>query len=164
MDVTPYDVFLGVHVGAGVLGLLLGPPVFAAARRPDRRPALRWAYQAALVVLVVAVAGAVAAHWSDLDTGARAAFGGLVLLGAVIVARGHLALRALRQRRAGWQQRYLDHVYFTYVSLWEGFVLVAILESGLPAWLAPMAAVGILVAGAALLSWYKRRILDPETV
>lgn len=159
-DVTLYDVFLGVHIAAGVLGLILGPSVFTAVGRRGGRPVLRWAYQSSLVVLVVAVAGAVAAHWAELDAGGRAVFGGLIVLGAVIVARGQLALRTLRQRRAGWQQRYLDHVYFTYVSLWQGFVIVAVLDTDLPVWLVPVVAVGILVAGAALLGWYKRRVLD----
>ncbi|MQA88191.1 MAG: hypothetical protein GEV03_27120 [Streptosporangiales bacterium] len=111
------------------------------------------------MILVVAIIGTVAAHWPSLDPVTRAIFAGLCALGVVVLARGLLALRAVKQAGSNWQKTYISHIYFTYISLWEGFFIVAVIDLGLPAWLVPVVALVVLVAGAYLLSRYKRKVL-----
>lgn len=43
--------------------------------------------------------------------------------------------------------RYLDHVGFTLVALFDAFIVVAVLNLGAPGWLVATAGVGIAVAG-----------------
>jgi hypothetical protein len=51
----------------------------------------------------------------------------------------------------------MNHIYFTYISLWEGFFIVGLFDLNAPAWLMGLVAVGVLVLGAILFSRYKRQ-------
>lgn len=53
-------------------------------------------------------------------------------------------------------------MYFSYISLWEGFVIVGLLDLGAPLWLVAGAAVGVLVLGGILLNTYKRLIMSTQ--
>ena len=153
-------VFLGLHVAGGVLGLLIGP---LAIRPPvDRRFRLtiRWSYLASLVVLAGFLAALVAVDWSSrLDAGQRGIFGALTLFAFFILARVALSFRTAAERGPGWQARYMNHVYFSYVSLWEGLFIVTLGDLGVAPWLIALVAVGIVVLGATLLRTYQRRVL-----
>lgn len=137
-----HSVFIVLHAAAGLLSLTFG---VLALRRPvwfDR-------YLGALVAMAVFLAAAVARSWPDLDAGTRAVFAGLGVLAAVMLARA-VAARALV--RSGPPHRaYVGHVGFTLISLFDGFVVVAVLDLGGPGWLAAAAAVtGVLVGHLAL--------------
>lgn len=154
-----YLTLLGLHIAAGVLGLIIGAFAFRPPRAPGDRALIRYAYLGSLTVLVVAVIGAVAAHWPTLDPVTQVVFSGLGALGVFVIARGFLALRSVRRKRGGWQKSYMRHIYFTYISLWEGFVIVAVIDLGLPGWLVPVVAVGVLILGGYLVNRYQRQVL-----
>jgi hypothetical protein len=86
-------------------------------------------------------------------------FVGLAGLGVVMVGRLALAWRAARSGRAGWQERYIGHVFFTYVSLWVGFLIVPALNSPAPVVAVVLVVVTVPIVGIVLLSRYKRRSL-----
>jgi len=157
------DVLLTVHICAGVVGLVIGLFVLRPPAAGDKRAALRWLYAASLVVLVAAVAAAITAGWPQFDTATRIVFVGLCGLGAFMLLRIYLGFRLAGQRSGSWQGPYMNHVYFTYISLWEGFVIIAILDSGLPRWLVPVgipvSMVAILLIGGFAINRYQRRVL-----
>ncbi|MGI8647652.1 MAG: hypothetical protein DLM55_10695 [Acidimicrobiales bacterium] len=154
-----HEVLLAVHICAGAVGLVAGlfalhPPALG-----DKRGVVRGLYVVSLATLVLAVAGSIAAGWSGLDNTTRAVFIGLVGLGAFILFRICQSFQLARRRPGSWQGLYMNHVYFTYISLWEGFVIIAILDSDLPRWLIPVGMVGILLIGGFAIARYQRRVL-----
>ncbi len=154
-----HDALLAVHICAGAVGLFVGLFALRPPTPGDKRDSLRWLYAISLVVLVVAVAGAIPAEWSELGTTTRVVFVGLCGLGAFMLVRIYLGFRLARQRSGSWQGPYMNHVYFTYISLWEGFVIIAILGSELPGWLVPVGMVAILLLGGFAINRYQRRVL-----
>jgi hypothetical protein len=54
---------------------------------------------------------------------------------------------------------YMNHIYFTYISLWEGLVIGGLFDLGAPPALIGVVAVGLVIVGAIPFNVYKRRIL-----
>jgi hypothetical protein len=136
-----------LHAAAGVTAfaagcLALSPP--AAERRAPLRLPL---YLASLWLMVAFMAGAMAAHWRQLATAEQAVFGGLLLLGLFMAWRGWAAWRLLRTREGAWRLPYMEHVGFTLIALWDGFVIVLAVDLGAPVWLVLVLAVLGVVAG-----------------
>lgn len=151
-------VFLAFHVAGGVLGLAVGLFAFHPPQTPQVRLWLRRLYAAALVDLAVFLVAIVAADWATLGATPRIIFSVLIGLAAVILIRLFLAFRLARQQLDGWQIPYVNHIYFTYISLWEGFFIVGLIDLGAPGWMVGAVAVGVLIVGGILLNRYKRGI------
>jgi hypothetical protein len=148
------------HAGAGIAGLVAGLASFAPPRDADGRSWVRWAYLALLAVMFVTLIALVAVDWEGLDTAARIAFAALTGLAAVMMLRIVLAVRVASSREPGWEGRYIGHVYFTYISLWMGFVILPALNLPMPQVTVPVIAVGVLLIGQTLVGRYKRRVLS----
>ncbi len=155
---TLRTVFLTLHVAGGVLGLLVGLFSFHPPQTTDFRLWLRRAYATAIGVLAVFLVALVALDWSSLGPTPRIIFVALIGLAAVIVTRLFLAFRLTWQQPAGWHVPYMNHIYFTYISLWEGFFIVGLIDLGAPGWLVGAVAVGVLVLGGIVFNIYKRGI------
>jgi hypothetical protein len=134
-----------VHTAAGVLAFGFGLTIIGAAR-DSRRPLRFRAYQASLVVLVATLLLAIALDWGDLDSGTRVAFSLLVVLALFMVWRADRAGRLRTDASVGARQTLIDHVGFTLVALFDGFVIVSAIDLDLPAW----AVVVIGVLGVAI--------------
>jgi hypothetical protein len=152
-------IFLSLHAASGVLGLVLGVFAFRLPETKGFRPRLLRAYAATLVSLGVFLAATVALDWTGIGVMQQVIYAVLVALAAVIVTRIFLGLRAAAVRPARWQEKYLNHVYFTYISLWEGFFIVGLIDLGAPGWLVAAVALVVLVVGAAVFNRYKRSVL-----
>ncbi|MPY97061.1 MAG: hypothetical protein GEU97_03565 [Actinophytocola sp.] len=152
-------VLVSLHSLAGIGGLLAG--LIAIRPRPGSAGAVRVAYLVCLGGLLASVVVLIAVDWPGLTGGARVAFTGLAVLAAVMVVRMVRALAVAAASRPGWQDRYVDHVYFTYVSLWAGFVVVPALTLPYPQIGVPLAVVAVLAIGHVLVSRYKQR-LSPQ--
>jgi hypothetical protein len=59
----------------------------------------------------------------------------------------------------GWQRRYIDHIFFGYISLWIGFLVVPALNLPYPQIVIPTVALGALALGRALVTRYQKRVL-----
>lgn len=153
-------VLVSLHSLAGIGGLITG---LAAIRpRPGGAGAARVTYVVCLGALLASIVVLIAVDWPELAAGARVAFTGLAVLAAVMVFRMVRALAVAAESLPGWQDRYVDHVYFTYVSLWAGFVVVPALNLPYPQVGVPLAVVAVLAIGHVLVSRYKRR-LSPQS-
>jgi hypothetical protein len=151
-------VFLSLHVVGGILGLVVGLFSFQPPETIDFRLWLRRLYAAAVGVLAVFLVALVALDWSSLGLTSRIVFLVLIGLAAVIVARLVLAFRLARRQPPGWQGIYMNHIYFSYISLWEGFFIVGLIDLGAPAWLVAAVAVGVLIVGGIAFNTYKHGI------
>jgi cobalamin synthase len=151
-----------VHAGSGIAGLVVGLGSFAPPRDGDSGSWVRWVYLACIAVMFVTLIALVVVDWEGLDTTARVAFTALTGLAAAMMLRIVLAVRVASSREAGWQERYIGHVYFTYISLWMGFVILPALNLPMPQLTVPVIAVAVLLIGQTLVGRYKRRVL-PES-
>jgi hypothetical protein len=154
--------FLSIHVFGGGLGLLLGAFAMRPPDTKNSRLPVRLGYAAALVILVGFLYATLAVDWPGLAPTSRIVFAVLAGLGAFILVRLSLAFRISQQRSANWQTKYINHVYFTYISLWEGFFIVGLIDLGAPSWLVASIAVGVLVVGGYLSNRYKRKVVNPS--
>jgi cobalamin synthase len=154
------NILVVAHAGAGIAGLIAGLGSFAPPRDADGRSWVRWTYLALIAVMFVTLIALVAVDWEGLDTTARIAFTALAGLAAVMMLRIVLALRVASSREPGWEGRYIGHVYFTYISLWMGFVILPALNLPMPQLTVPVIAVVVLLIGRALLGRYKRGVLS----
>jgi hypothetical protein len=149
-----------VHAAAGIAGLIAGLASFAPPRDADGRSWVRWIYLACIAVMFVTLIVLVAVDWEGLDTTARVAFTALTGLAAVMMLRIVLAVRVASSHGAGWEGRYISHVYFTYISLWMGFVILPALNLPMPQVTVPVIAVVVLLIGRTLVGRFKRRVVS----
>lgn len=147
-----------LHALPGLVGLAAG---FLSLRPPqadDGRRVWRLVYGACVAILIAGLVVLLAYDWGDLDATARVAFTGLAGLAAVMGYRLHRARREAADRTADWQGRYVAHVYFTYVSLWVGFLVVPALAMPMPQVAVPLAVVAVVATGGVLVGRYRRRL------
>jgi NhaP-type Na+/H+ or K+/H+ antiporter len=152
-------VLVVIHASAGVGGLLTGLAALSPPSHLDNRGWVRRLYQLCIAILLVSMVVLVAIDWNGLDVGGRVAFSGLTALGAVMAYRIARASREAARQEPRWQDRYIRHVYFTYISLWEGFVILPALNLPLPQLSVPLVAIAVLLIGHVLIARYRSRIL-----
>lgn len=146
-----------VHVASGVGGLLLGLAVFRP--RPGRPDLAGMTYLVLIALLLGSLSGLIALDWAELEPGARIAFVALAGLGVVMLFRMCRAAAESVAATPGWQDRYIDHVFFTYIALWIGFLVLPALNLPYPAVAVPVVAGGVLATGLFAVARYKRRVL-----
>lgn len=101
--------------------------------------------------MIAFLAGAILAHASHLDAMQRFTFPGLFLLSVYMLFRGVQARSVLVSHSADWFPRYVDHIGFTLIALFEGFIIVGGIDVGAPAWLtAAVAVLGVLAGNRTL--------------
>jgi hypothetical protein len=63
----------------------------------------------------------------------------------------------LRRRSQQWRLPYMEHVGFTLIALWDGFVIVLVIDLGPPGWLVGVLAVLGVMVGNRALHWAEAR-------
>ena len=140
-----------LHAAAGVAAFVAGCLALFPPEAEQRARQLFGVYLVSLVLMIVFLVAALATHWQELTTEEQVIFGGLFLLGLYMGWRALLA-RGLLERRSGqWQLPYMNHIGFTLIALWDGFVVVLAIDLGAPGWLVVVLAVlGVVVGSRAL--------------
>lgn len=157
------SVLVMIHAGSGVAGLIIGLPALAPRLAAELRGRwIRQLYAGCVVALVASMAMLITVDWPHLQAGARTAFTGLAALGAVMVYRVVRADQQARTPTPGWQARYLDHIYFTYIALWIGFLIVPALNLPAPQVAVPIVVIATLAVGHTLIGRYRDRLLAPD--
>jgi hypothetical protein len=129
------------HAAAGSIALVLSCAVLVP---PRRRHSVRFlTYLVSVIVLVVFLVAVVVVDWPGLEGGQRVTFSLLTGLGLYTAWRAIMAYRLLERRPVEWRTAYVDHVGFTAISLFDGFVLVGAIDLRAPL---PVV-VGVGVAG-----------------
>jgi hypothetical protein len=149
------SVLIVLHATAGLAALAAGS---AALWRRWPFPAYFWSL-AACIVFLAAVIGV---DWSRLGTPSRAVFCAFIALGGYMIWRADQA-RRVRLAGAGRRSpRYLDHLGFTLVALLDAAVVIAVLDSGTPAWVVAAIGAAIAAGGHYGIRVLKARLRRPQ--
>jgi hypothetical protein len=84
-------------------------------------------------------------------------FPGLFGLALYMFYRARSAGRLLDSRPSGWQHDTIEHIGFTLISLFEGFIIVTVLNLGGPEWLVALLAVLGVLGGRRAIGLAQRR-------
>jgi hypothetical protein len=143
-----HDLLIIMHAASATISFFAGGfLIFFPRAESDRR--LVGLYWWTLVGMVVLLAGAILVYWVEYSTTERIIFPGLFGLGVYMLYRAQSAKHSLKSQQVGWKRAYIEHIGFTLISLFEGFVIVSGLTSGFPGW-----AVGILaILGVLIGRW-----------
>jgi hypothetical protein len=143
-------VLISLHAASGLVAFAAG--CLALRRRPFFP-----VYLGALASLLGFLVLAVASDWPQLDQAARILFTAFIAFGGLMAWQAVEARRLLPAPHARPTAAYLDHLGFTLVALFDGFVVIVAIDLGAAAGLA--AAVGGLgaVAGHVALRAVKAR-------
>ena len=136
--------------GAGCLAIF--SPTYMANQR------IFGVYWWSLVAMVILLAGAIVVYWSEYSDIERIIFPGLLGLALFMLFRGWGAGLVLQTQQKDWKLGYIEHIGFTLISLFEGFIIVSGLNSGFPVWLVGIVAVIGLLLGRWLIGVSQRRI------
>jgi hypothetical protein len=72
--------------------------------------------------------------------------------------RARNARRLLQDHQGAWNHEYIEHIGFTLISLFEGFIIVAVLNAGGPGWLVAILAILGILAGRSVIGFAQRRV------
>jgi hypothetical protein len=160
-----YGIFIALHAMAGVLAFVAGCQ--ATMHR-------RWftTYFWSLVGLMVFLILAIAVRWSEFDGAARLLFAAFTALGVFMVWRAWRAGRILASTRPDTTSeevgerstRYLAHVGFTLVALFDAFVVITVLDLGAAGWLVAVIGVAVAIAGHFAVVDMERRLTPTSAV
>ena len=140
-----HNVLIILHAAAATIGFFAGCFLVFSRRNTLTQ---RWfgLYWWTLVGMVVLLAGAILVFWTEYSSAERIIFPGLFALALYMLYRARSANRLLGTQQNGWRHDYIEHIGFTLISLFEGFIIVSGLNSGLPVWLVALVAIlGVLV-------------------
>ncbi|WP_102141025.1 hypothetical protein [Mycobacterium hubeiense] len=146
-----HDVLIAVHAVFGGLAFVAG----LVALRSGRLFAI---FLWSLVGTIASLAGAVIVGWAAYTTAERIIFLGLTALGVYMVARG-VGAAQLRPAGGPSTRRYVSHLGFNLIALFDAFVVVLVLDLGGPVWLMVVAGVAIAVGGHFLLDAIEHRVV-----
>ncbi len=107
--------------------------------------------------LIIFMVGAMIAHWYELTGLEKGIFTGLVVLACYMLYRA-IHARKLFQA-SGVSEKYIDDVGFTLISLFNGFIIVALIDLSAPAWSVAAGAILATIVGTKLIAQTKRRYL-----
>lgn len=145
-----HSVLVAVHATAATIAWLAG----LVALREGR---LFSVHRGAQVVMAVALAAAVVVGWSGYTPVTRIVFPGLLVLAVAMIVRTELAARERPGTTGAVTAGYVDHLGFALISLSVGFVLIALLNAGVPVWVAVTVGVATVLAGRVGVRTAQRR-------
>jgi hypothetical protein len=153
-------ILIVLHATFATLGFVLGCLLLA--RLPEAATSRRFVvYSLSIWVAMLLLFTVVIVDWSELDLIKRIAFTGLSGLGVYLLWRTERARAALRARRDGWRPRFIGHVGFVLISLFDGFCIVTAIDLHLPPVLiAVIAVLGVLAGIWAIRRATKREIAN----
>ena len=150
-------IFITLHSISATVGFFAGSflmvsPVYTSSQR------FFGLYWWTLVGMSVFLAGSILVSWVQYSVIERIVFPGLLALSLYMLYRAWNAKRLLQDQPDTWKHDYLEHIGFTLISLFEGFIIVSGLNAGLPGWsVALIGILGILI-GRWLILFSRRRV------
>jgi hypothetical protein len=157
MDIQAiHNVLIILHASAATICFFTGC-LLVFVRAYTANQALFNLYWWSLTGMAILLLGAIITRWTEYSNLERIIFPGLLVLAFYMLYRARSANLLLRTQQNDWKQGYIEHIGFTLISLFEGFIIVSGLNSGIPGWLVALLAIlGILIGGW-LIGFAKRR-------
>ena len=151
-----HAILIIIHASIAFIAFFLGILAVRPPRNPDL-PLLYRSYLIALWLMVLSLIVVVSVDWIHLAKESRMIFTALSLFAIFIAWRGTKAADQLRNRTDSWELAYIDKVGFTIISLFVGFSIIFVLESGGPVWEGVVVGVLAVLAGRMAISAYKKK-------
>ena len=152
-----HNTFILFHAAAATLAFVAGLLLIFSTKYFSSR-GLFYLYLWSLIAMALLLAGAIAAYWSNYSDVERIVFPGLLGLSLFMLFRAWGAGIVFATQQTNWKLGYVEHIGFTLISLFEGFIIVGGLDLGLPGWLVAIVAVLGLLAGRWLIGSAKQRV------
>ena len=151
-----HSVLIILHSAAATIAFLAGSLLIFSTTYTSNQKLFNL-YLWTLIGMAILLAGAIIVGWQEYTDAERIVFPGLLGLALFMIFRGWGAGLVLGAHQRDWMLGYIEHIGFTLVSLFEGFIIVSGLNSGLPGWLVAIVAVLGLLVGRWVMSQAKRR-------
>lgn len=145
-----------LHALAGLVAFVAGY-LLVSAGSPVKKRWLLWVYLIAMTSLTIFLFGALVSHWTQIGVTQQIVFGGLTLLGFYVVWCAYQAWRLLNKRPAGWHNQFIDAVGFTLIALFDGFVIVGLIDVSVPTVIVVALGIGAIIVGRVGLERIKKR-------
>jgi hypothetical protein len=158
MDVQSlHNILIMLHAAAAAISFFVGCLlIFAPTSISNQR--LFGLYWWSLIGMVVLLIGAMLVYWNEYSDTERIVFPILLGLAMFMLYRAHNASRLLKAQQNDWKLGYIEHIGFTLISLFEGFVIVTVLNAGGPGWLVALLAILGVFAGRSMIGLAQRRV------
>lgn len=149
-------IFITLHAASGIISFFAGLSLlFLTIHIANKR--FFNLYLWALIGLLIFLAGAMIAYWTHYTNAERIIFSGLFGLGIYMLYRARNARQLLITQRSNWKHGYISHIGFTLISLFDGFIIVTVVNSGGPGWLVALFAILGVVVGNLAIALAQRR-------
>jgi hypothetical protein len=158
MDISSmHNSFIVFHAATATLAFLAGCLLISSTKYFSSRR-LFYVYSWSLIAMAILLAGAIVASWKEYSDIERVVFPGLLGLALFMLFRAWGAGVVFATQRKDWKLGYVEHIGFTLISLFEGFIIVGGLDIGFPGWLVAVVAIAGLLAGRWWIGSIKRRV------
>jgi hypothetical protein len=158
MDVhVIHNVLIALHAASATLSFIAGCWLIFFPRQLSNGQLLAL-YWWTLVASIVLLAAAILSYLTEYSSIERIVFPALFVLGIYMLYRAQSARRRLQTQPTGWKHDAIEHIGFTLISLFEGFIIVSGLNSGLPGWLVALIAILGVLLGRWLIGTAQRRV------
>ena len=154
MDV--WLVLIILHATSAVICFVSGLAIISPTRA-KRRPWLLSTCIASLLGMITFMVAATIAHWHRITIAEQIIFPCLAGLGLYMLYRGLSARKRLRHEPV--RENYIDDVGFILISLFNGFVVVLLIDLSTPGWLIAVGVVLAVAIGTRSIQSAKRRYL-----
>jgi len=158
MDVhSLHNVLIMLHAAAAAISFFAGCFLILSLREASNER-LFSLYLWSLVGMVVLLIGAMLVYWNEYSGIERIVFPMLLGLGMFMLYRAQNAGRLLKAQQNDWKLGYIEHIGFTLISLFEGFVIVTILNAGGPGWFVALLAILGVFVGRWTIGFAQRKV------
>ena len=152
-----HNILIMLHAAAAAISFFAGCFLILSIRQASTQR-LFGLYWWSLVGMIVLLTGALFVYWNEYSDIERIIFPGLLGLGMFMLYRAQNASRLLKAQQNDWKLGYIEHIGFTLISLFEGFVIVTVLNAGGPGWLVALLAILGVLVGRWVIGLAQRRI------
>lgn len=133
-----------------VSGIMLLSP-----KKVKRHPALMKIFILSLIGMIAFMIFATVSHWNELGTGEQIAFSLLPFLGVYMLYRG---MQAVEKLNKGEYVQYVDDIGFGLISLFNGFIIVALIDLHAPPIIIPVVAIVATLIGSRYIKTVKSNL------
>lgn len=147
-------VMIVFHAVAGLTSFVSG--VLLLSRKQTTRTRALPVFLGALIALIIFMIAAVISHWDMLSVATRATYGGLVLLAGYMIYRAWKVRYKLRS--SDIDLSYVDDVGFSLIALFDGFIIVSLIDLRTPVWVVIAGAVAAVIIGIRAVEHRKRTL------
>lgn len=152
-----HNILIILHATSATICFFAGGFLILSPKRAADQPWFN-VYWWTLVGMVILLAGAILTAWTNYTTLERIIFPGLLVLAIYMLYRARNANLLRKSQPNHWTHGYVEHIGFTLISLFEGFIIVSGLNSGVSGWLVALFAILGVLIGRWLIGFAQRRV------